>query len=256
MKIENYEGTADTFTFPTPPNSFDDQGESNAQVTEVPYQNLHIQVGGGGLKPKSIVLQGHLFGLNRNSNYRELAKHFIFEDDKLKKLYFEEDKFYLGYGVSCRKTNSGQRVGFIDYVANFRQLCPVLLSDTQKTADSSNPQTNEGNFYTFIEEITGNYVGSGDVTITDSYGLTLKIPSGLFSGTETVKIKFVYMVDAGSFVKYTSYNYLEIGGSSANGLQNSKGFGSLRIAEGASSSTINISNLSGYSIKFRDGYTA
>lgn len=256
MKIENYEGTADTFTFPTPANNFDDQGESNSQLTEIPYGSLHIQVGAGGVKPKTIVLQGHLFGSSRAANYREIAKHFIFEDDKLKKLYFEDDKFYLGLGMSARKTNSGEKVGFIDYVATFKQLVPVLFSDTQKTGTSGSPQTNAGNFFTYVEEITGTVTdGSADITFTDSTGLVLTIPASKLTTGQAISLKLVYMADVGNVAKYSYYNYLTIAGSAVNGLKSS-GLGSLRIAEGASSSTISITNLSGYSIKFRDGYTA
>lgn len=259
MKIENYSGNADTFIFPNPANSFDDQGESNSQVTMVPFSGLHIQVGAGGIKPKSLVLQGHFFGTDRATNYRELSKHFTFEDQKLKKLYFEDNKFYLGYGISCRKTNSGEKVGFIDYVANFRQICPIIFSDTQKIANSSTTQTNQGNIYTYVEEITGEVTaGSSDITIVDNTGLNLTVPSDKIATGDTISIKFISMVDAGAGAKYSYYNYLKINGSQANGLKSS-GLGSLKIEVGGSvgpSGDITISNLSSWEIKFRDGWTA
>ena len=118
MKIENYEGTADTFTFPHNPNSFDAPIVSNHTITKIAYQKHHILVSGGGIEPKGLVLTGHFDGADKRSNYRDLAKHFQ-ETTKLKKLYWESDKFHLGVGREIKETNSGGRTNFVDYVGTF-----------------------------------------------------------------------------------------------------------------------------------------
>jgi hypothetical protein len=76
MEIENYEGTADTFTWPNNPQSFDDTLTSNHQMTPIGFLKHHIAVSGGGISPTTIVLSGHFYGSDKWTYYRNMSKHF------------------------------------------------------------------------------------------------------------------------------------------------------------------------------------
>lgn len=249
MKIENYSGTADTFTFPYNPQSFDVPIDSNYTITKIGYQKHHILVSGGGIDPKGIVLTGHFAGTNKMTNFRSLSKHFA-ENTKLKKLYFESDKFHLGVGKQCKRTHAGGRTNFIDYVATFEAIVGVLFGDTEKTSG-----TNDGNITTFVTEITGTVTsGSSDVVISDALGNEITIDSSALSTSDTFTYKFVEMVDSGSGIYVSEYAYVEINSVESNNVQTTDGFGVLQIASGANVSTITTTNLSTVTVKFRDGY--
>lgn len=257
MKIENYEGTADTFTFPNNPNTFDDEIVPNYTVTNVDYQRYHYFISGGGINPKMVVLTGEFHGTSKNTNYLALSKHFS-ESQKLKKLYWEDDKFYLGVGNNIKKTHAGGRINFIDYVANFQTIVGVLFSNTQKTHTNGGAhQTNAGNTTTFVEEISGTYDGTGDVVISDSLGNQVTVPASAFSGAQAFVLTFVKMVDSGDGIYVTEYNYVTIAGTQTNEVQTTDGLGMLQIASGLTTSTLTVTNLSaGWTAKLRDAYTA
>ncbi len=258
MKIENYSGAANTFNFPNNPNTFDDAISSNYTFTNIDYQRFHILVSGGGVAPKAIVLTGELHGSSKNTNYRTLSGHFM-ENTKLKKLYFDSNRFYLGVGKEIKKTHTGGRTNFIDYVATFETIIGVLFDDTQQTFTGGGAdKTNSGNVTTFIEEITGNVTsGASDIVISDGLGNELTIPSGSLTTGQTVIIKFVKMVDSGDGIYLTEYNYATVNGSQIKTVQTSDGFGLIQLAAGASTSTLTVSNLNGgYTIKFRNAYSA
>ncbi len=259
IKISNYEGTADTFNFPNNPNTFDDEIQSNHTVTNIDYQRHHIFVSGGGIAPKSIVMNGTFFGTNKNDNYKDLSKHFS-ETYKLKKLYWESDKFYLGIGQNIKKTHTGGRTNFVDYVANFVTLIGVLFSDTQKTyTDGGDDKENEGNTTTFIEEISGDVSdGESDVTISDNEGNEITIPASALSTEDTIVVSFVKMVDSGDGVYVSEYNYTTINGTQTSAVQTTDGFGIIKLASGdGCSANISTTNLdAGWTAKFRDATTA
>lgn len=258
MKIENYSGTADTFNFPNNPNTFDDEIVPNYTVTNVDYQRYHYFVSGGGIAPKMIVLTGHFHGADKNTDYQSLSKHFS-ETQKLKKLYWELDKFYLGVGNNIKKTHTGGRTNFIDYVANFQTIIGVLFSDTQKTyTNGGSHETNNGNTTTFIEEIQGVVAnGSNPVVVSDGLGNQITIPASVLTTGQTVVIKFVEMVDSGDGIYVTEYNYATIAGTQTSAVQVTDGLGLLQLSSGASTSTLSISNLNaGWTAKFRDAYTS
>lgn len=199
MSISNWLGTADTFTWPHNPRTYDDAITSNQTITEIAYSTHHIAVSGGGIRPRSIVMNGFFDGTNKNTNYQDLSKHFS-QNTRLKKLYWDTDKFSLGLGLDCKKTHSGGRTNFIDYVATFRAVLGILLNDTEKTSG-----TNAGNVSTYVTELRGTYDGSGDVTMTDNDGNSLKIPAAAFAGTEKVLYLLVKMIDAGSGIGVTEW---------------------------------------------------
>lgn len=258
MKIENYSGAADSFSLPNNPNTFDDEIVPNYTVTNVDYQRYHYFVSGGGVAPKMVVLTEHFSGTSKNTNYLALSKHFI-ETDKLKKLYWESDKFYLGVGNNCKKTHGGGRTNFIDYVANFQTIVGVLFDNTQQTYTNGGAhKTNSGNAKTFIEEISGDVTsGASDVVISDGLGNEIKIPASALTTGQTVVIKFVEMVDSGDGIYVTEYNYATIAGTQTSTVQVTDGLGLLQLDVGLTTSTLTASNLdAGWTAKFRNAYTA
>ena len=258
MKIENYSGTADKFDFPNNPNTFDDEIVPNYTVTNVDYQRFHYFVSGGGISPKMIILTGHFFGTSKNTNYLALSKHFS-ESQKLKKLYWESDKFYLGVGNQIKKTHQGGKTNFIDYVANFQTIIGILFSNTQKThTNGGDHETNEGNVTTFIEEIAGDVTsGAADIVISDGLGNELTIPASALTTGQAIVIKFIEMVDSGDGIYVSEYNYTTIAGTQTSAVQTTDGMGLLQLASGLTTSTLSVSNLdAGWTAKFRDGWIA
>jgi len=249
MKIENYTGTADTFTWPYNPQVFDDTTDSNHTLTEIGYQRHHIVVSGGGVAPKNIVLSGHFSGSTKITNWRGMSKQFM-ETIKIKKLYFESDKFHLGIGRQAKRTHTGGRTNFIDYVATFESFIPVLFGDTEKTSG-----TNAGNIQTFITEITGTITsGASDVVIADALGNEITIAAALLTTGHTFTYKLVEMVNSGSGIYVSEYAYVELNGTQTKGVQSTGGFGIIQLAAAANISTVTTSNLSSVTKKFRDGY--
>ena len=204
MKIENWKTAADTFTWPNNPRSVDIPGQSNHEIKSYGPVNLNVIVASDGIVPRIIPLVGHLSGTNKLTNYRAMAKQFR-QTSRLKKLYWESDKFYLGIGFSIKQTNVGGRTNFIDYVAAFQTIVGLVFSDT---LDSSG--TNDGNATTYVEEIYATYDGSGDVTWADNHGTTITIPAAQFSGTEKILYLFVWMVDSGDGIYVSEYNWVGI----------------------------------------------
>jgi len=255
MKIENYSGTANTFTWPNNPATFDDAISSNYTITNVGYQRYHYFTSGGGINPKSLVITGFFYGTSKNTNYSTLAGHFI-ENYKLKKLYFDSDKFYLGVGKEIKKTHSGGRTNFLDYVATFETVIGILLDDTQQTYTNGGAhKTNAGNTTTFVEEISGVYDGSGDVVISDSLGNQITIPAASMTAGQTIVVKFVEMIDSGDGIYITEYNYTTVAGSQIKTVRTTDGFGIIQIGAGLTTSTITATNLNaGWTAKFRNAY--
>ena len=259
MKISNYSGTASTFTFPNNPQSFDDDINANYTNTLIDYQRYHILVSGGGVSPKNIVLTGFMFGSDKNTNYRTLSGHFI-ENTKLKKLYFDSDRFYLGVGKQIKKTHSSGRTNFLDYVATFETIVGVLFSDTQKThTDGGDEETNAGNVTTFIEEISGTVTsGASDIVITDTIGVNaITIPAASLTTGQAVVVTFVKMVDSGDGVYISEYNYTTVAGSQIKTVKTTDGFGIIQLGASRTTADISVTNMAaGYLIKFRDSYSA
>jgi len=250
MKISNYTGTADTFTWPYNPLAFDDTTDSNYSVTKIGFQKHHILVSGGGIAPKSIIMTGHFSGASKRTHWNDCSKHFM-QTTQLKKLYYESDKFHLGIGKQIKRTEAGGRTNFIDYVATFEAIVGVLFGDTARTSG-----TNEGNSTTFVIGITGTYDGSGDVVIKDALGNEITIAAAIMSGVTTFEYKLVEMVNSGSGIYVSEYAYVELDGTQTKSVQTTDGFGILQIAAAANVTTIDTSgsNLTSITVTFRDGY--
>jgi len=250
MKIANYSGAADTFTFPHNPNVFDDELVPNNTNTQIPYALQHIFVSGGGANPKKIVLTGHFDGASKNTHYQDLSQH-VFETKKLKKLYFGTDRFYLGFGKQIKQVNAGGRTNIIDYIMSFETITGILLGETQRTSG-----TNEGNVTTYIEEITGTITdGANDVTVTDGTN-SFTLDSSTFATGNAIVYKFVEMVSSGGGISVTEYRYITIAGSQVKGIKTTGGDGIPKLAAGTNVSTITTANITTSVEKFRDGWSA
>ena len=231
------------------PQVFDDTTDSNHTITEIGYQRHHIVVSGGGVTPKKIILTGHFSGTTKFTDWRSMSRQFM-ETTKIKKLYFESDKFHIGIGKQAKRTHTGGRTNFIDYVTTFESFIPVLFGSTERTSG-----TNEGNITTFVNEITGTITsGSSDVVIADALGNEITIAAALLTTDHTFTYKLVEMVNSGSGIYVTEYAYVELNGTQTKGVQSTGGFGILQLPAGANITGVTTSNLSSVTKKFRDGY--
>jgi len=250
MKISNYSGAADLFTFPYNSTSLDDEINMDHSTTHMPYQDSSHITSGGGITPKKLVLQGHFSGSSKLTSYRSLAKHFS-EDYKLKKFYFESDKFWLGVGKQCKRTHSGGRTNFIDYVALFEPIVGVIFGDTQRTSG-----TNEGNIPTYVEEITGTVTsGASDIVLSDGTN-EITIPAASLTTGQAIVFNFVKMVTTGGGIYTSEPNYVSVAGTQINTVQATGGNGRLKLAATANVTTITTTNLTSAVKKFRDGWIA
>lgn len=251
MSIDNYDQTADLFTFTVNPLSFDDSIENNYENRNIPYQRHHIFYGMGGINPKTLILTGYFAGTNKMTDYALLAKHFT-ETNKIKKLFFQTDRFYLGIGKNIKQTQTGGRTNFTDYVATFQTFLGVLLGGTEKTSG-----TNAGNVVTYITKIEGTYSGSGNVVITDGFSNTITCAAGNFTGSNPFRYNLVKLVDAGSGIWFTEWGYFEVNNGSGYTkvpVSISPSLGVLKLDVGANITTVTITNSSGITKSFRDGW--
>jgi hypothetical protein len=250
MKIENYEGTADTFTFPNNPSSVDRSGISSVGIKETANAPFPVITSNGSVRPKSIILSGHVSGSSKESDMRAINKHFLLETNQLKKLYWEDNRFMLGVGVDCKSINTGGRIGFIDYVCGFKQIVPVVFGDVLHTTVS-----NGGDAPTYVEEITCTYDGSGDVVFTDVEGRNFEISSSQLSSSDVITYTFVKMNDSGSGVMLTEYAIFEINGVVTKAVNSVGGYGALQIPSGGDNTDVSITNVTGVTTKYRDAYS-
>lgn len=248
MKIDNYEGSSDSFTFTYNPKVYETTLDNNFEITEVAFAKNHILISGEGISPRSFIITGHTSGANRFTDFRNLTKH-LGQSRLLKKLYFESDKFAIVVGKQCKQVNDGERVMFIDYVAAFVSPIGLLFSDTQHSSG-----TNAGNAPTFIENITGTVTSSGvDITLTDGTN-SYKISGGSLVAGDTVEIKLITMLSAGNGIYISTYRSATVNGAVTKKVTTTGGTGMLILTPGTNVSTITITNLSSASIKFRDAW--
>jgi hypothetical protein len=201
VKIENYEGTANTFTFPYNPQSYQETATTFNQSTQVPYSNFHVFIGNDALQPKRINFSGNFATSTKDSDYESITRN-LQEGSKLKKLYFRDDRFHIVLGTSFQKTHSNNRTNFLDYVFDALTPIPLAFSSTQKTASyngstwDDNTTSNDGGTYTYLEEVTFTLdasASSGDtftLSSSNDSGITITLTDNYTSG-EVFTIKMV-----------------------------------------------------------------
>lgn len=253
VKIEFNDETG-TLTFPYNPQSFDDELTSNSQTTPIPYSNHNVVVTGGGNNPKRIVLTGHFSGDDKETNYKALSK-FQFSKE-LQRLYFASDRYYLGFLRTCKKTYGGGRTNFIDYVATFETISSVIFGDTQRTSG-----INAGNITTFVEEITGQHDGAGDIVLSDGTN-DVTIAEADLVGNAYFRYSFVKMISSGTAgqISISKFGVIEVddnAGFTSPTYVTSQITGLLQLAAAANITTVTATNVTGTPTKkFRDGYSA
>lgn len=230
MKIENYSGSLDTFTFPYNPIAFDDTTDKVIEETNVPYGFNIYGTAAPQTSTRSIVISGHFSDTDKTTNYQALSKHV--NSNKLKKLYFSTDKFYIVVPQQVKKTNAGGRTNFIDYVASFKSPFGILFSDAQKNGVYTSAEDNEGNVTTLIEKI----ITTG-VTATTTYTYLDKNSNGFkfkATATGTATIYLIYQYELGSDVLMSETYYCLVGTtkqSIARATSNKKSYFELDAAE-------------------------
>ena len=157
---------------------------------------------------KAITINGHFNGTNKSTDYNFLYKHC--NSNKIKKLYFSTDKFAIVFPITCKRTDTGSRTNFIDYVAPFVSPFGILFDDTQKSGNNSASGKNEGNTLTPIEKITGTVTDTQLVTIQDGEGNGFTFTA---NASGTVTIELITLLDLGSDNYFTEYIYASIGGT-------------------------------------------
>ena len=213
MKVENYEThkadiSADTFTFPYNPRVFDVQLEKFLDQRDFAYAFTYYGLTDPLKSRQAFVLNGHMSGASKDTNYRSLKRHF--GDNKLKKLYFGTNKFAIGFGQSIQRTHTGGRTNFIDYVATFRSPFGILFGDTARSGGATSTTTNAGDTTTPFERITGSVTSGQLVTITDADGNGFRFTA---SATGTFTLRLIFLSTLGGEDRFTEYWYGEIGGT-------------------------------------------
>ena len=146
----------------------------------------------GSLNPKTLSLQGYFEGSTKETLWQTILEKC--SSPQLKKFYFDSDRFYLVLSPQFKKTHTGGRTNFLDYVGSFITPIPFVFSDTQKNDiyTSGSPgswtngtKTNAGTHKTFIEKIVVVLDAGGSAndtfTIKDAHdnGITITLPSYL-----------------------------------------------------------------------------
>lgn len=207
IKIENYFSPHDTFTLPYNSQAFDDSINKFVEQKDYRYGFTYFGTTLPTKSKRSIIMTGHFSGASKATHYQDLSKHV--NDYKLKKLYFSSDKFYIVIPQQVKKTNSGGRTNFIDYVASFISPFGILFSDAQKNGGKTSAEDNEGNVQTLIEKIITTSVTSGNTyTYKDKAGNGFKFKANA-SGTATIYL--IYQVDYGNDSYMTEFFHCLIG---------------------------------------------
>ncbi len=212
MKISNYSGTADTFTFPHNSRVMGDQLQKFVDQRDYNYSYSFFGMTNGIKSRRAININGHFDDSgtgDKEQNIKDLMKHC--NENKIKKFYFSSDKFYIVIPLGASVSHNPGRTMFRDYVASFISPFGILFSDTQKNGAYNDSDENEGNVFTPIEKITTTSVSSGNTyTYKDADGNGFSLTA---SASGTLNIYMIYLEDIGAGAKFTNYLYAEIGGT-------------------------------------------
>lgn len=198
------------FTFQHNPNTFDGTIDPILDITKIKYTFTIIGVAKPLMSNQSLVLTGFFNGSSKDTYYKYLMNHVNI--NKLQKLYYISDasKFYIVQPQQCKKTNSGQRTYFIDYVATFLSPLGILFSSTQKSGLKNDSGLNAGDVTTPIEMVkTSSNVTSGkEYIIKDKDGNGIKFTA---NATGLLTIRLITMSYLGGDAYITSYINVQVG---------------------------------------------
>jgi len=213
MKLENYSGTLETFTFPHNSRVFDDSVDKFLEQKDYNYSFSYFGVTKGLKSRRNISINGFFDDTgsgDKVSDIRDLMKHC--NDNKLKKLYFDDDRFYIVIPQNCKVTHAGGRTMFRDYVANFISPFGILFSSSQKDGDYNDADENKGNVFTPIEKIiTTNPTEDTEYTFKDKEGNGFSITAN--TGGDDLTIYLIKLQDIGNDAFFTDFFYADIDGT-------------------------------------------
>jgi len=244
------------FTFAHNPNVHDVALNKFLDQRDYAYAFSYFGVTNPIKSKKGYTINGHFDGANKNTHYKSLLKHC--NSNKIKKLYFGTDKFAIVFPITCKRTDSGGRTNFVDYVATFTSPFGLLFDDTQKNGNNSAADKNEGDTETPIETITGTVTDTQEVTIKDGNDNGIVFTA---NGSGTVTISLIKLLDIGSDNFFTEYIYAEVGGTRQviKVATNNKSM-ILSLGPGQSLSNLfsggTVSNITSPLFFFRDGHSS
>lgn len=256
MKIENYEGAANTYTFQHNPNLFNSSLRKYIKESGVSPAFNYMTLSKNFKSNQLITITGHFDGATKDTNFRSLAAQM--NEPKIKKLFFSATKFYICVPQSIEKTFAGGRTNFTDYTGSFISPFGILFGNAQKSGGTGSAEENEGDVFTPLEKITGTVTNGLAVTIEDGDGNGFTF-TPTTSGTFTLYL--IKMEDLGDDIFFTEYWYGVIG-STEQILRTSNNDKSPIIGLDAGQSLSNlfsggtVSNISSVTFYFRDGWSS
>jgi hypothetical protein len=207
MVIQNYEGSTNTFTFPHNPNVFDASIDPFMDMQRYKYTFSIIGLANPLMSTHHIVITGHFDGSGKEGNFQDLMEHM--NSNQIQQLFFEAStKFYLCLPQQCKKTYSGTRTNFIDYVATFISPFGIVFGSTQKSGAAASTDDNDGNVATPIEKIVGGVTSGSLVTVKDVDGNGFTFTP---TGTGTMTMLLMTMNYLGGDAYMTSYIDVKVG---------------------------------------------
>ncbi len=225
LKIDDYENTGDSFTFPYNPNSVEFVTSKFLDQRNLPYSFTFLGMTSPVKSSINITLTGHFDSATKNSNYRSLVAKI--NAPILTRLFFQTDydKFYLCTGAIVQKIPSGNRPLHVDYVASFFSPFGILFDATQQSGLQAASDSNDGDMVTPIEKITGSVTNGVAVTIEDANGNGFTFTP---SATGTMTYNIVKMVSDDNTVFIAEYMYVIVG-STVQIIQNATTSGDLML---------------------------
>lgn len=194
------------FTFTHNPNVFDATIDPFLDIIKYKYAFTTLGMVKPLMSTQNLVINGHFDGANKNTEYMNFLKHV--NNNKLQKLFFSSSKFYIVAPQQAKKTNSGGRTMFIDYVANFLSPLGILFSSSQKSGAKTSTDDNDGNVPTPIEMMTASVTSGHTYIIKDKDGNGLTFTA---SETGTITIKLISLVYLGGDSYITNYLDVKVG---------------------------------------------
>jgi len=103
------------------PISWDTEIVSQKEIFEIPYSSTHSYIDTLGIRPKTLVFSGVMFGPNRLTAIRNLSK-MVFSTG-LKRWWHNSDYFTYCFGGRMKDTRNRTQTQFISYQGAF--ICPI-----------------------------------------------------------------------------------------------------------------------------------
>lgn len=207
MRIQTYNPKSSSkggFLFPYNSQTYSDKSQKNQKEMPVPISWSYFTVGDPLLKSsRDLVIQGHLSGTNKETDYRDLHKQF--HESQIKEFYFSDDKFMIVMPKGLERTYEGTRINFIDYAGNMISPINVLFDKTNLSSRYENDtKTNDGNVPCPILAMELDVVSGNSYSVTDSQGNGLSFTA---SKTGKLLVDLIYLYITGNNFGMIRYQY-------------------------------------------------